>query len=145
MSSRPATDTDVLILAPFGKDSLLIESVLSQSGVAAMTVSPNEMVAAIPEQASAAIVAEEALQNTIIIELARKLETQPTWSDFPIIVLTGGGLSTEATEVAVRSRAPLGNVSLLERPLRAATLISAVRTALAARRRQHLRKSIPRW
>jgi signal transduction histidine kinase len=137
MSSRTASETDVLILAPFGKDSALIEGVLSRSGVSAIAVGADEMVAAIPEQAGAAIIAEEALQNDIINELARKLETQPTWSDFPIIVLTGGGLSTEATEVAVRSRAPLGNVALLERPLRAATMISAVRTAMAARRRQY--------
>jgi len=137
MSSRPASETDVLILAPFGKDSTLIEGVLSRSGVSAVAVTPDEMVSAIPEQASAAIIAEEALQNDLINELARKLESQPTWSDFPIIVLTGGGLSTEATEVAVRSRAPLGNVALLERPLRAATMISAVRTAIAARRRQY--------
>src|SRR5580765_924240 len=137
MSSRTASDTDVLILAPFGKDSALIEGVLSRSGVSAIAVGADEMVAAIPEQAGAAIIAEEALQNDIINELARKLETQPTWSDFPIIVLTGGGLSTEATEVAVRSRAPLGNVAVLERPLRAATMISAVRTAMAARRRQY--------
>jgi signal transduction histidine kinase len=37
----------------------------------------------------------------------------------------------------VRSRAPLGNVTLLERPLRPVTLISTVRSALLARRRQY--------
>ena len=58
-------------------------------------------------------------------------------SDFPIVVLTGGGISTAATEHAVRSRAPLGNVSLLKRPLRPATLISSVRTAIGARQRQY--------
>jgi signal transduction histidine kinase len=46
-------------------------------------------------------------------------------------------MSTDETEVAVRARAPLGNVTLLERPLRAATLVSAVRSALMARRRQY--------
>jgi signal transduction histidine kinase len=65
------------------------------------------------------------------------LSLQPRWSDFPIIVLTGSGLSTATTELAVRSRAPLGNVTLLERPLRPVTLISTVRSALLARRRQY--------
>jgi len=46
-------------------------------------------------------------------------------------------MSTATTESAVRSRAPLGNITLLERPLRPVTLISAVRTALIARRRQY--------
>ncbi len=54
-----------------------------------------------------------------------------------MIVLTGSGLSTASTESAVRSRAPLGNVTLLERPLRPVTLISTVRSALLARRRQY--------
>ncbi len=77
------------------------------------------------------------MQNGTIGMLAQKLASQPRWSDFPIIVLTGSGLSTATTESAVRSRAPLGNVTLLERPLRPVTLLSAVRSALIARRRQY--------
>ncbi len=131
-------EMDVLILAPFGKDAPLIENVLGKSGMKACIMgSAREIAAAIPDKAGAAILAEEALDEETTGELARKLEGQPRWSDFPIIVLTGGGLSTAATEVAVRSRARLGNVTLLERPLRAATMISAVRSAIAARARQY--------
>jgi signal transduction histidine kinase len=128
----------VLVFAPFGKDAQLIERVLAQS---AMTVhafaSMPEFGAAISEQAGAAIITEEVLQNGAIGSLAQKLSSQPPWSDFAIMVLTGSGLSTASTESAVRSRAPLGNVTLLERPLRPVTLISAVRSALLARRRQY--------
>src|SRR6185369_1190618 len=128
----------VLVLAPFGKDSVLIENVLQESGVQVRVANTAlDLVAVIPDRAGAAIVAEEALAEEDMPELARKLEAQPTWSDFPMIVLTGGGVSTAATEFAVRARAPLGNVTLLERPLRAATMISAVRSALSARRRQY--------
>jgi signal transduction histidine kinase len=131
-------DNDVLILAPFGKDSVLIESVLRQSQIQVrVAANAKDLVASIPEDASAAIISEEALEETCIADLAHRVGSQPAWSDFPIIVLTGGGMSTADTEVAVRARAPLGNVALLERPLRAATMISAVRTALAARRRQY--------
>ena len=80
---------------------------------------------------------EEVLHDETIGVLAQQLTDQPAWSDFPIIVLTGGGMTTADTELAVRSRAPLGNVALLERPLRPATLTSAVRSALAARQRQY--------
>jgi FixJ family two-component response regulator len=93
--------------------------------------------AAISESAGAAIITEEVLQNGTIGGLAQKLSLQPPWSDFPIIVLTGSGLNTATTELAVRSRAPLGNVTLLERPLRPITLISTVRSALLARRWQY--------
>jgi len=97
----------------------------------------SELVGCIPEAAAAAIVAEEALSESEIVELARTLDAQPPWSDFPMIVLTGSGMSTAATESAVRARAPLGNVSLLERPLRPATLLSSVHSVLAARSRQY--------
>lgn len=132
------SDLPILVFAPFGKDAALIARVLRQS---AMTVcaldSLQELESSITENAGAAIVTEEILQNEAIGALAQKISAQPPWSDFPIIVLTGGGLSTETTESAVRSRAPLGNVSLLERPLRPVTLVSALRSALLARRRQY--------
>lgn len=138
MTDKQSNDFDVVVLAPFGKDSSLIENVLRQSGISVrITPGANEFVAAIPENAGAAVVAEEALSENHIPELTQKVKSQPPWSDFPIIVLTGGGNSTAATEVAVRARAPLGNITLLERPLRAATLISAVRSSLSARQRQY--------
>ncbi len=131
-------DLRVLILAPFGKDGSLIESVLLESKIESLRVPSLEALTnAIAVGAGAAIVTEEVLQHMSIGVLAKLLAEQPPWSDFPIIVLTGGGMSTAATEHAVRSRAPLGNVALLERPLRPATLISSVRTALAARQRQY--------
>lgn len=138
MSDKKTNDFNVVVLAPFGKDSLLIENVLRQSEVK-VQIAPTvpEFVAAVPANAGAAVVAEEALSQNCIFELTQKIKSQPRWSDFPIIVLTGGGNSTAATEVAVRARAPLGNVTLLERPLRAATLISAVRSSLSARQRQY--------
>ena len=137
MSSSLSSEMDVYVLAPFGKDAALIADVLRESGVRVrLAASPDEVAAAIPG-AGAAVIAEEALSDKNITELAVKLRSQPAWSDFPLLVLTGGGMSTAATEVAVRARAPLGNVTLLERPLRAATLISAVRSAITARRRQY--------
>lgn len=132
------TDLRVLVFAPFGKDAALIERVLAQSAITIYTLPTfQQLEDAICENAGAAIVTEEVLQNGAISALARKLSAQPPWSDFPIIVLTGSGFSTATSESAVRSRAPLGNVTLLERPLRPVTLISTVRSALLARRRQY--------
>lgn len=133
-----ARDLRVLIYAPFGKDSLLIETVLRDSGILVeVCAGPAQLIASVGETAGAAVITEEVLHSDAIGALAEKLAAQPRWSDFPVIVLTGGGMSTAKTESEVRSRAPLGNVSLLERPLRPATLISAVRTALTARHRQY--------
>ena len=145
-TDAPTGNLRVLVFAPFGKDSVLIEKVLTSCGIAVVVCAgPASLVSAICEEAGVAIITEEVLQSVAIGSIAEKLSAQPRWSDFPIIVLTGGGMSTASTESAERSRAPLGNVSLLERPLRPATLVSAVRTALTARQRQleirdHLRE-----
>jgi signal transduction histidine kinase len=138
MAETSTSNLPVLVFAPFGKDAALIERVLHQSAVATLVLtSVQGLEGAICEDAGAAILPEEVLQNGTIGVLAQRLSTQPPWSDFPIIVLTGSGMSTASTESAVRSRAPLGNVTLLERPLRPVTLISAARSALIARRRQY--------
>jgi len=138
MPEVSTSDNPVLVFAPFGKDAALIERVLAQSAVTIRALATLEELAfAISEEAGAAIIAEEVLQNEAINALARRISAQAPWSDFPIIVLTGSGMSTASTESAVRSRAPLRNVTLLERPLRPITLISAVRSALLARRRQY--------
>jgi signal transduction histidine kinase len=131
-------ESQVLIFAPFGKDGALIEKILRQSGVASSVIPEAAAVAeSIENGVGAAIVTEEALSVEAIGLLSQSIASQPAWSDFPILVLTGGGSSTPMTENAVRSRAPLGNITLLERPLRPATLISAVKTALRARKRQY--------
>ncbi len=128
----------VLVFAPFGKDGPLIERVLRQSSLNVRSFAGiEEFRQSICDDAGAAVITEEVLQNRTIGALAERVSAQPRWSDFPMIVLTGSGLTTESSESAVRSRAPLGNVTLLERPLRPVTLISAVRSALLARRRQY--------
>ena len=66
--------------------------------------------------------------------LAQALESQPRWSDLPVLVFTQGGADSLAVGDAV---AMLGNVTLLERPLRVAALLSSVRSALRARHRQY--------
>ena len=146
MANACNANLPVLVFAPFGKDASLVERVLGQSSVNVRSFSTIEDFArSICDDAGAAVITEEVLQNKTIGALAQKISSQPPWSDFPLIVLTGSGLSTESSESAVRSRAPLGNVTLLERPLRPVTLISSVRSALLARRRQcevrdHLRE-----
>jgi signal transduction histidine kinase len=132
------SDYRVLVLAPFGKDAVLVREVLERSGIPVGVVAKAAAIAnCVAGGAGAAIVAEEALDEEGIELLGRAVAAQPAWSDFPIIVLTGGGATTPYTEMMVRSRTPMGNINLIERPLRPATLISSVRTAIRSRLRQY--------
>lgn len=138
MENSLHSDYRVLVLAPFGKDAILVREVLERSGIPVGVVANAGAIAAcVAGGAGAAIVAEEALNEDGIELLGRSVAAQPAWSDFPIIVLTGGGATTPYTEMMVRSRTPMGNINLIERPLRPATLISSVRTAIRSRLRQY--------
>ena len=78
--------------------------------------------------AGCAVLAEEVLTDEVTSSLRRRLAAQEAWSDFPFIVFCArpGGSHEE-----------LGNVSRLDRPVRVATLLSTVGSALRARRRQY--------
>jgi signal transduction histidine kinase/ActR/RegA family two-component response regulator len=96
----------------------------------------NELCEKVEELAGAVIITEEALSADAMGCLAEVLNRQPPWSDVPLLVFT----STPALDVGPRSFEALGhraNVTLVERPIRVKTMVSAVQTALRARRRQY--------
>jgi signal transduction histidine kinase len=137
MPRLPNTDCRVHVLAPFGKDAQLVSEVLGHSGIPVEVVENAADIAhCVNGGGGAAVIAEEALNEEVIGLLGSSVAAQPAWSDFPIIVLTSGGASTPSTEMMVRSRAPMGNITLIERPVRPATLISSVLTAIRSRLRQ---------
>ena len=137
--NRPGNnDLRVIVVAPTGRDARLICDLLIGAGIACFV--SNSCVDACGEVnkgAGAVIVAEEALNAESIENLKRLIGTQPSWSDFPLILLTIAGVVSSRSERRSAMRAPLGNVLLLERPIRPETLISTVESALRARRRQY--------
>jgi PAS domain S-box-containing protein len=89
------------------------------------------------EGASFAIIVEEVLLEQDYTELARWVEAQPAWSDFPIIILARRGGDLERNPAAERFTRALGNVTFLERPFHPTTLVSVAKTAMRGRRRQY--------
>ena len=125
----------VLILAPVGRDAALTQSLLRGAELGNCVCSSlGDLQLNLAQGAGAALVVEEALQD--VDGLVEWIARQPSWSDFPFIILLGPGASAECGghELDVLQRA--GNLTLLERPVLTATLLSAVRAALRARHRQ---------
>ena len=128
----------VLLHAPFGKDGQLIIRVLERAGVSAKyRAALPEIYQDIEDCPGAILIADEALNRSAVQQFATLLRRQPPWSDLPVIVMTTGGEAGETGLYRSRLLEPLGNVTLLERPLRKLTLVSAARTALRARARQY--------
>ena len=129
-------DERVLVLTPTGRDGALAEQILQRVGVGSRVCdSMASLCAEIDRGAGLALLAEEALGSAVHL-LGASLERQPTWSDFPLIILTAEEAAS-APVGSVNEFEGLGNVTLLERPVRMMTLISAVTSALRGRRRQY--------
>jgi signal transduction histidine kinase/CheY-like chemotaxis protein len=133
-------DERFLVLAPTGRDAALTCQLLHRVGLDAVICRDLDDVCAriAGEGAAALLVAEEALQPaTTVRRLGELLANQQTWSDLPIVLFCSqpGGFADRRTSAV--ALATLGNVTLLERPLRPITMLSAARAALRARRRQY--------
>jgi signal transduction histidine kinase len=131
-------NTCVGILAPTGRDAALAAKVLGRWNVEAEEVANvEELVVAIKRGLGAVIVAEEALTAATRDAILGALERQPGWSDLPLIVLTAEGELSRTIAEGIERIATHSNVTLLERPVRMATLITTVQSALRARLRQY--------
>ncbi len=131
-------DRRTIILAPTGKDAPLIMSLLGRCSMPChVAASADELCFEIERGSGAAIVSEEALMGRAITKLRDVIEQQPPWSDFPLILLTVGGRVTAESERLRELRQPLGNIFLLERPIRPETLLSTLEIALRGRQRQY--------
>lgn len=125
-------------MSPTGRDSDLIAGLLDRAALPChITGSVAELAGEIRRGAGAAIISEEALVGDVIPDLLRVVSEQPSWSDFPLILLTVGGQVTAESERLRELRRPLGNVFLLERPIRPETLLGTLEIALRGRQRQY--------
>ena len=128
----------VVIHAPYGRDTAMICEVLRQAGLSAGAAETIEKLCEEMESGiGVSLISDQTLTKSSVTQLADTIARQPPWSDFPLIVTTSGGDATSASVSRLALLEPLGNISLLERPLRKVTLVSAVQTALRARRRQY--------
>jgi signal transduction histidine kinase len=115
----------------------MAETVLAKAGfVPLVCATMAELCAAVRGDVGALLIAEEALTAPARAELSAALDAQPSWSDVPAVVLTGEGELSGTLSPALVDVTASANVTLLERPVRVATLVTALRSALRARRRQ---------
>ena len=137
-ATAPTADISVSLLMPTGRDATIAARVLGDSGINAVASSDMDAVCEqiVAGDAGVLVIAEEALNAKSQKCLLEALEQQQSWSDVPVVLLTGqdelsGSVARGLNAIAVR-----GNVTLLERPVRVATLTTVLRSAIRARQRQ---------
>lgn len=125
------SDRSVLVLTPVGRDAKVASSILSENGIKSQICLTLDEAVPLLDNVHCLLVAEEALIGSNRNEFASWLKHQPTWSDFPIVLLT-----TRGTEIDKRLAFLDRYLIVLERPFLASSLANSVRSALRARARQ---------
>jgi signal transduction histidine kinase len=137
-TTSQSADNRVLIVAPSGHDAENTSQVLQREGLNAFVLDGIEAACVEAEAGVGCLLFTQECLTTRNMEVLRALiESQPPWSDVPMILL---GTGTEPGSPSLISIRNLGNstaITVLERPLRVLSLISAVKTALRARLRQY--------
>lgn len=136
--SFSSTSERTLILAPHGRDADVAADVLRGVGIEAHVCPdlPN-LVAELDSGAGLAIVTDDAFRTADLKGVSGWVSNQPSWSDLAFVLLTLRGGGIKRNPALARLTEVLGNVTFLERPFHATTLVSLARTALRGRRRQY--------
>jgi len=138
-----ASSERAVILAPTGRDASVAAALLKEAGYYANVC--GDLAALLHEfegGAGLAVIADEAIKTADLRGLMKWLNGQPSWSDFPIVLLTHQGGGPERNPDAVRLAQVLGNVTFIERPFHPTTLVSIVGSAVRGRRRQYQTRAI---
>lgn len=125
----------VLVLAPLGRDAAVVADLLSSDYAVEVIVKPTDLAGEIRKGAALAIVTEEALSAPVVTELKTLFAEQEAWSDFPMIIFNAP--SSFRIGRSLETWKPLGNVTVLDRPVRGSILRSAVAAAYRSRQRQY--------
>lgn len=136
--SQPADRPDlILIVAPIGRDAELMCAQLETAGLnCAACKDIDDLCVRIDSGVAVVVATEEALPPDELHTLLRKLNEQPPWSEIPLIILSGApSLDQKPRSFDLFARRT--NVTLIDRPVRIKSLISAAQTAMRARQRQY--------
>jgi PAS domain S-box-containing protein len=138
MKERSFDACTALVLAPLGRDATVAASLFKGVGIEAIVCRDlAHFSLLLSEETLCAVVTEETLRDADLTALSRWVSTQPSWSDFPFIVLTQRGGGPDRNPEAARLSKTLGNVTFLERPFHPMTFVSVVGTAKRGRYRQY--------
>ena len=130
--------TRVLVYTPVGRDAQLTHELLNRASIHNVICESMAQLCTLFEEdgAGALLLTEEAMDDDEFPRLTSLLHGQPSWADVPLL-LFAGGTGTDVMLRTIRSIESLRNVTLFERPIRVAAVLSAIRAAVRNRLRQY--------
>jgi len=139
LNARPEASNEnefrVLVRGATARDDAMTVRELHKAGIVAQAcASVDELRREVFAGCGVVLLAEEMLVDRAASHLLRAIAAQEPWSDLLLLILARQGADSPTIAQAMAMGA---NLAVLERPMRVAALITAVRTALRARRRQY--------
>jgi signal transduction histidine kinase len=133
MGDSAVAEANVLLLAPMGRDARLAVEVLHRAGLSCHACSTaQDLTARVGRGGGPAVISAEALNPEQALALGTVLSDQPTWSDPPLVLLA----STRTVPKHLHPLVERPNSTLLQKPMKVTTLVTATRAALQNRLRQ---------
>ena len=127
----------VALVMPSGADAAVTQRILGKAGFVTHPYGDIASACAVfGTKLETLIITEEALTADARAVLVDCLARQPAWSDVPVIVLAGRRGPSDVLSPQLEELTTSANVTILERPVRVATLVTTLRAARRARRRQ---------
>jgi PAS domain S-box-containing protein len=130
---QPNLEACVTVFAPYGQDASLLAKVLHEAGTEPLAVQDMAAFCAAIGKCAAGLLTTDPLTPEAVGQLRAALRAQPPWSDMPLILLAN---RIDPASYSLLAGA-LGNVTIVERPLDPASLLTLVKAALRARARQY--------
>src|SRR5688500_3620961 len=134
---EPTRPNRVLVVAPFRRDAAVLRELLHDYKiVASICAEPGDLVRELAGDGAPLLMSQEALTPGMLEEVTRYMTNQPNWSELPLVLLLDSGRQNPAVLAGLRRQLPTSKLTVLQRPVRTLELVTAVQTAIAARRRQ---------
>jgi len=133
-SKRDEQAHRVLMYAQTAEDISILQDILAGIGAEGVVCTDTwDLCWQMAQDTDALLLIEQSLADGALPILAEALEGQPEWSDLPVLFVATGGIESPLAQQAMQK---LGNVLVLDRPVRIATLASALRMASRTRDKQ---------
>jgi two-component system, sensor histidine kinase len=129
------SDERVLVIPVTRRDGEVTCTLMAKAGmVCEVSRDLHDMAEQVRLGVGALVLTEAALMSPDMAVLEAALRSQPAWSDVPVLVLIRDAL-TAGGDLQALDR--LGNLTVIDRPVSARSMISAVKSALRDRRKQY--------
>lgn len=133
---RAALD-HVLVLAPYRRDAEYLRQLLTEHELEVRICSAGSTIAPFLAASPGVLVAtHEALNPDVITAVGTWLETQPGWSEMPVVVLLDRSSDQARVKTTLGQAWPRARQIFYQRPVTTVELVSGIQAAFLARLRQ---------